>query len=68
MAIGTAVQRGSSVYIYDEKSRQIAAVSAGSGKNDGLVGFTAATVSVRRGGSVYLYNEKGQMTGAVSAR
>lgn len=68
MAIGTAVQRGSSVYIYDEKNRLISSVSVGPGKNDGLVGFTSATVSVRRGSSVYMYNEKGQMTGSVTAR
>ena len=68
MAIGTAVQRGSSVYVYDDKNRQVASIPAGSGKTDGLVGFTGSTVSVRRGGTVYLYDEKGRQTGSVPAR
>lgn len=50
MAIGTAVQRGSAVYIYDENRRLVATVPAGHGPADGLVGFTGSTVSIRRGG------------------
>ena len=49
MAIGSAVQRGSGVYIYDERGRQLGVVGAGSGPNDGLKGYTGSTVSVRRG-------------------
>ena len=68
MAIGSAVQRGSLVYIYDEKGRQLAAVPAGSGPEDGLKGYTGATVSVRRGSLVYIYDERGRQTSAVPAR
>lgn len=68
MAIGNAVQKGSSVYIYDEKGRQIGVVSAGGKPPDGLVGFTSSTVSVRKGSSIYIYNEKGRQTGVVAAR
>ena len=68
MAIGTAVQRGSFVFIYNEKSQQIASVPAGMGPGDGLVGFTATTVSVRRGSLVFLYNERGMQIGSVPAR
>ena len=64
MAIGSAVQRGSWVYIYDEKGSQVGSVlSAG----DGLVGFTSAAVSIKRGNWIYMYDEKGQQTGCVSA-
>jgi len=68
MAIASAVQRGSSIYIYDERGRQLGAVSAGSGPQDGLQGYTGSTVSVRRGSTVYIYDEKGRQKGATSAR
>jgi len=68
MAIGSAVQRGSLVYIYDEKGRQLAAVPAGNGPEDGLKGYTGATVSVRRGSLVYIHDERGRQTSAVPAR
>jgi len=68
MAIGNAVQRGSFVYIYDEKGRQIGSASAGSGKDDGLKGYTSTTVNIRRGSFIYTYNEKGQQISSTSAR
>lgn len=64
MAIGNAVQKGSMVYIYDERGRQLASVSAG----DGLQGYTGSTVSVKRGSMVYTYNERGQQVSMTSAR
>jgi hypothetical protein len=68
MAIGNAVQRGSIVYIYDEKGRQTAAVSAGSGRGDGLKGYTNSTVNVQRGSIIYSHDEKGRQIAAVVAR
>ena len=68
MAIGNAVQRGSTVYVYDEKGRQIAAHSAGSSKGDGLKGYTSNTVNIQRGASIYMYDEKGRQVSVVSAR
>jgi hypothetical protein len=68
MAIGTAVQRGSAVYIYDENRRLVATVPAGHGPADGLVGFTGSTVSIRRGASIHLYDERGRQTGTVPGR
>lgn len=68
MAIGSAVQRGSSVYIYDEKGRQLGVVSAGSGPNDGLTGYTSSTASVRRGSLIYIYDEKGRQKGTAPAK
>lgn len=64
MAIANAVQRGTIVYIYDEKGRQVGTVSAG----DGLHGFTSGSISIRRGTMIYIYDEKGRQTGTTSAR
>ncbi len=68
MAIGSAVQRGSSIYIYDENGRQTGVVSAGSGPKDGLRGYTGTTVSVQRGSSIYIYDDKGRQKSVVQAR
>lgn len=68
MAIGNAVQRGSFVYVYDENNRQIASIPAGSGKDDGLKGYTGSTVNVRRGSFIYTYDEKGRQKGSTPAR
>jgi len=68
MAIGNAVQRGSVIYIYDEKGRQLTAVSSGNGPNDGLRGYTSSTVNVQRGSMIYTYDEKGRQIGVTSAR
>jgi hypothetical protein len=68
MAIGNAVQRGTVVYIYDEKGHQTGSVSAGSGKDDGLKGYTSSTVNVRRGTVIYTYDEKGRQKASTPAR
>jgi len=68
MAIGNAVQRGSFVYVYDEKGRQLCSISAGSGPDDGLKGYTSGTVNVRRGSFIYTYDEKGRQKSSTSAR
>ena len=55
--ISTAIEKGSFVYVYDDKNYQCACISKGS---DGeLMGFTLTTVSVRKGHFVYVYDEKG---------
>lgn len=67
MPIANAIQKGPFVYIYDEKGRQVGMVSAGSGKDDGLKGYTGNSVNVRKGAFIYSYDEKGRQTGMVSA-
>ncbi len=67
MSIGNAVQRGSVVYVYDEKNRQIFTVSAGNSSDRGLVGYTSGTVNVQRGRVIYTYNDKGRQVGTTSA-
>ncbi len=51
MAIANAIERGVSIYLYDEKGTVITTVPA----RDGLVNFTATSVSVRVGNMVYMY-------------
>ena len=68
MAISNAVQRGGLVYIYDEKGRQGAAVSAGHRTGEGLKGYTHTTVNVQRGSLIYTFDEKGRQLGAVRAK
>ncbi len=68
MVIGSAVQRGSFVYVYDEKGRQLTALPAGNGPEDGLRGYTGGTVSVRRSSFVYTYDERGRQASATPAR
>jgi len=60
--IALAVQRGSMVYAYNDKSSIIFTIGAG----DGLVGYTNRSVNIRRGNMVYTYNEKGSQTGMTS--
>ena len=68
MAIGNAVQGGDFVYVYDEKGRQLTALTAGSGPKEGLKGYTGATVSIRRGGFIYTFDERGRQLSATPAR
>ncbi|MBO7053086.1 MAG: hypothetical protein J6W27_01505 [Alphaproteobacteria bacterium] len=62
MAISTAVQRGSWIYVYDENGSQTTTLSGE------LHGFTGSTVSVRRDGWVYVYDEHGHQQNVYSAR
>ncbi len=59
MAIGSAVQRGLYVYVYDENGVQTVSIYAGNQAGDGLHGYTSTSVSVKRGPYVYVYDEKG---------
>lgn len=63
MGIATAVQKGSFIYMYDEKGKQLGIAAAGSGK---FVGYSATFVCVQKGSFVYTYNEKGSQIGTVS--
>jgi hypothetical protein len=60
MTIGNAVQRGSLIYVYDEKGRRLTSLLPGDRPKDGLQGYTSSTVSVRRGSLIYTYDERGR--------
>jgi hypothetical protein len=66
MAIGTAVQSGKIISIYDE-GRRLTNLSVGSGPKDGPQGFASATVSVRLGAVINIYDERGRRLSVVSA-
>lgn len=68
MEIMTAVQRGSNVYVYNEKKQQIFYRFAGIGPGDGLKGYTSSTVSIQRGHYIYTYNQDGCQIGAKFVR
>lgn len=51
--ISVAIQRGSYIYVYDEKNRQLYS------KYGELAGFTSSSVSIRRGNYIYTYDIKG---------
>lgn len=57
MAIGSAIEKGRMVYVYDEKGRQLCSKSLGS--DGGLMGYTGTSFSIRKGRMVYVYDEKG---------
>lgn len=68
MPIGNVVQRGSTVYVYDKRGRQLTALSAGTGPKDGLRGYTNGTVNIQRAATIYTYDERGRQLSATSAR
>ncbi len=68
MAIANAVQKGSYVFVYDGKGHQLCSISAGSGKDDGLKGYTSSTVSVKKGSYIYTYDEKGHQISSTLSR
>ncbi len=60
MAIATVVQRGSVIYVYDEKGHTIFVKGIGSGPNNGLKGYTNTTVTIQLGSVVQTIDEKGR--------
>ncbi len=67
MAIGSAVERGSLIYVFDERGMTMFAKARGNGPDDGLIGFTGSTVTVRFDSIIYTYDEKGMTLYAKAA-
>jgi hypothetical protein len=65
--IGSALERGSLIYVYDEHGRTLFSKAKGSGPDDGLLGFTGSTVTARFGSIIYTYGEDGQTLYAKAA-
>jgi hypothetical protein len=61
MAIGSAIERGSVIAVYDERGQMLFTKANGSGPHDGLLGFTGSTVTVRSGSVIITYGENGQI-------
>ena len=59
MSIGSALERGSLICVFDEDGMTLFQKARGSGPNDGLLGFSGSTVTARSGSVIYTYDEKG---------
>ena len=57
--IGSALEHGSLIVVYDEKGMSLFSKSKGSGPQDGLLGFTGSTITVRHGSVIYTFDAKG---------
>lgn len=68
MAIGSAVQKGHFVYVYDDRGRQLTCIAAGGLSGNGLQGYTSSNVSIRKGNFLHVYNEKGRQLSCLSTR
>ena len=53
--IVTAIQKGSSVYVYGDGNRVLFV------QNGELHGYTGGSVSVKKGNVIYTYNERGSV-------
>ena len=67
MAIGSAIERGSLICVYDEQGHTLFSKARGNGPDDGLMGFTSSTVTVRFGSIIYTYGERGETVYAKAA-
>ncbi len=59
MAIGSAIERGSYIFVYDERGHLLFSKTIGNGATDGLIGFTGSTVTARYGSIIYTYDAHG---------
>lgn len=67
MSIVNVVQRGSTIYVYGERSQVLFTKSAGSRPGDGVKGYTSGTLSIQSGSVIYTYDERGSVIGTTSA-
>jgi hypothetical protein len=65
--IGSAVERGSLIFVFDEDGRTLFSKAKGSGPDDGLLGFSSSSITVRFGPVIYTYDEDGYTLNAESA-
>ena len=65
--IGSAIERGSLICVYDQHGITLFQKAKGSGPKDGLLGFTSSTVTVRFGSIIYTYGELGETVFAKAA-
>jgi hypothetical protein len=65
--IGSALERGSLIQVFDEDGQTLFSKAMGAGPDDGLIGFTGSTVTVRFGSVIYTYDEDGQTLYAKAA-
>lgn len=59
--IGNVIQKGSTIYIYDEYNHVTGTIPVGKNSNDGLKSFTGEFVNVQKNGILYSYNGRGSV-------
>ena len=57
--IGSAIERGSYIFVFDEHGSTLFSKGKGNGPKDGLIGFTGSTVTARYGSTYYTYDVHG---------
>ena len=67
VCISQGSECGFQVYVYGQGQRQLCAIFAGNGPDDGLHSFTSSSVSVRRGRNIYTYDAQGRQISSVYA-
>jgi hypothetical protein len=67
MAIGSAIERGSVILVYNKHGHMLFSKPKGSGPQDRLLGFIGSTVTVQAGSNVFTYGEHGQILYGKSA-
>ena len=65
--IGSAIERGSLIVVFDQRGTALFSKARGSGPRDGLLGFTGSTVTARYGSVIYTYDENGMTLYAKAA-
>ncbi|WP_104759934.1 hypothetical protein [Helicobacter bizzozeronii] len=60
MAIASAVQKGTRVYVYDEKNHMMFYKDVG--KDGKLIGYTANCLTLKIGQNIYTFDEKNHQT------
>ena len=65
MAIANAMQRGSLVYVYNEKASLIFTIPSVFGPKDGLKGYISGGVNVQKGSLIYMHNDRGGLSHTV---
>jgi hypothetical protein len=65
--IGSALERGSLIQVFDEHGSTLFSKARGNGPDDGLLGFSSSTVTARYGSVIYTYDEKGMTIYAKAA-
>ena len=65
MAIASVVQKGSTIFVYNENGGQLCTVDGNYGQ---LQGYTSSTFTVKRGSNIYVYGEIGNVISTHTAR
>lgn len=64
MAIGNAQEKGSQIFVYDERGHTLFTKSKGQKPGDGLKGYTSSTVNIQNGSQLITFDERGRQLSA----